>query len=142
VSKKNSHDTIGNRILDLPACSAMPQPTAPPRTPAEVPGIFSGDKSGQCVWLTTLPYSYADCFEIWGPRSSGKFRACSGISLSFTWHVTSGSVSVRYQRSRGTYHFHNRGNTRQLMTAIVQIRVVNPSAPSCYTNVAVFYTLM
>ena len=30
---KNSSDTIGNRPRDLPACSAVPQPTAPPRTP-------------------------------------------------------------------------------------------------------------
>jgi hypothetical protein len=28
---KNSKDTIGNRNPDLPACSAVPQPTAPPR---------------------------------------------------------------------------------------------------------------
>ena len=27
---KNSIDTIGNRTRDLPACSAVPQPTAPP----------------------------------------------------------------------------------------------------------------
>ena len=26
---KNSNDTIGNRNRDLPACSAVPQPTAP-----------------------------------------------------------------------------------------------------------------
>ena len=30
---KNSNDTIGNRTRDLPACSAVPQPTAPSRTP-------------------------------------------------------------------------------------------------------------
>jgi hypothetical protein len=30
---KNSSDTIGNRTRDLPACSTVPQPTAPPRTP-------------------------------------------------------------------------------------------------------------
>jgi hypothetical protein len=30
---KNSSDTIGNRTRDLPACSAVPQPTAPPRAP-------------------------------------------------------------------------------------------------------------
>jgi len=30
---KNSSDTIGNRTRDLPTCSAVPQPTAPPRTP-------------------------------------------------------------------------------------------------------------
>jgi hypothetical protein len=28
---KNTNDTIGNRTRDLPTCSAMPQPTAPPR---------------------------------------------------------------------------------------------------------------
>jgi hypothetical protein len=27
---KNSNDTIGNRTRDLPTCSAVPQPTAPP----------------------------------------------------------------------------------------------------------------
>ena len=27
---KDSNDTIGNRTRDLPACSAVPQPTAPP----------------------------------------------------------------------------------------------------------------
>jgi hypothetical protein len=30
---KNSNDTIENRTRDLPACSAVPQPTAPPRAP-------------------------------------------------------------------------------------------------------------
>ena len=29
---KNSNDTIGNRNRDLPVCSAMPQPTGPPRS--------------------------------------------------------------------------------------------------------------
>jgi hypothetical protein len=28
---KNSSDTIGNRTRDLPVCSAVPQPTVPPR---------------------------------------------------------------------------------------------------------------
>ena len=28
---KNSNDTIGNRTRDLPTCSAVSQPTAPPR---------------------------------------------------------------------------------------------------------------
>jgi len=33
VSMKNSNDTITNRTRDLPACSAVLQPTAPPRAP-------------------------------------------------------------------------------------------------------------
>jgi hypothetical protein len=31
---KNSSDTIGNRTRNSPAFSAVPQPTAPPRTPS------------------------------------------------------------------------------------------------------------
>jgi len=30
---KNSNDTIGNQTRDIPACSAVPGPTAPPRAP-------------------------------------------------------------------------------------------------------------
>ena len=30
---RKDYGTIGNRTRDLPACSAVPQPTAPPRTP-------------------------------------------------------------------------------------------------------------
>jgi hypothetical protein len=33
ISMKNSNDTIGNRTRDLPACRAVPQPTAPRRAP-------------------------------------------------------------------------------------------------------------
>jgi len=36
-----------------------------------VPGIFPGGKSGRCLGLTTLPFSCADCLEIWEPLSSG-----------------------------------------------------------------------
>jgi hypothetical protein len=33
MSVKNPSDSIGNRTRDLPACSAVPQPTTPRRTP-------------------------------------------------------------------------------------------------------------
>ena len=39
VSMKNSNDTIGNRTHDLPACRAVPQPTAPLRAPT-LPVMF------------------------------------------------------------------------------------------------------
>jgi len=43
---KNSIDTMGNRTRDLPACSAVPQPTAPLRAPIHWirVGIFPGIK--------------------------------------------------------------------------------------------------
>jgi len=44
---KNSNDTIGNRTRDLPACSALPQPTAPPRTPSSV--------KKTCIFVTEHP---------------------------------------------------------------------------------------
>jgi len=43
--------------------------------------IFSGGKDGQCVGLTTLPSSCADCLEIWEPQPPGTFRACTGIAM-------------------------------------------------------------
>ena len=33
MSMKNSNDTIGDRTRELPACSAVPHPTASPRIP-------------------------------------------------------------------------------------------------------------
>jgi hypothetical protein len=33
MAMKNSGDAIGNITRDLPACSAVPRPTAPPRDP-------------------------------------------------------------------------------------------------------------
>jgi len=40
MSMKNSSDTIGNRTLGPVACSAVPQPTAPPRAPL-MHGIYN-----------------------------------------------------------------------------------------------------
>jgi hypothetical protein len=34
MSMKNSKDIIGDRTRDLPACGAVPLPTAPPRAPS------------------------------------------------------------------------------------------------------------
>jgi hypothetical protein len=64
---KNSNDTIGNRTRDVPACSAVPQPTAPPRTPAIIRRnpIFS-DELGTCsglifgiIWYTLMLHQMA-----------------------------------------------------------------------------------
>jgi hypothetical protein len=42
-----------------------------------VPGIFTKDKVGRCVGLTTLPPSCTDCHEIWELQPSGTFRVFS-----------------------------------------------------------------
>jgi len=36
-------------------------------------------KGGQCIGLTTLPLSCADCLEIWEPQLPGTSRACPGL---------------------------------------------------------------
>jgi hypothetical protein len=38
---KNSNCPIGNRTHDLPACSAVPQPTAPPCAPNNISNVAS-----------------------------------------------------------------------------------------------------
>ena len=38
---KNSSDTIGNRTLNLPACSTVRQPTAPPRASFDIRQIVN-----------------------------------------------------------------------------------------------------
>jgi hypothetical protein len=49
ISMKNSSDIIGNRNRDLLACIAVPQPTAPHRTPSEPCGCV------KCVeWKTVV----------------------------------------------------------------------------------------
>jgi len=52
---------------------------------------FLGGKGGQCIGLTTLPPSCADCLEIWQFQPLGTLRACPGLEwecftfFSFLW---------------------------------------------------------
>jgi hypothetical protein len=55
MSKKNSNGTIGNRTLDLPVCSAVPQPTAPPRVPIDIttlPSLMPAVLPNKCKQLS------------------------------------------------------------------------------------------
>jgi hypothetical protein len=53
---KNSSDNIRNRTRDLAACSAVPEPTAPPRAPPRVGRLrnITGNKIG--VTGAVLPH--------------------------------------------------------------------------------------
>jgi len=53
---KKSNDTIGNRTRDLPICSAVPQPTAPPRATLCV-GMSWQVKGDIYLQLTALEFS-------------------------------------------------------------------------------------
>ena len=48
---KNSNDTIWNRTRDLPACSAVPQPTALPRAPIKMVPYKNQLGGGDVEWI-------------------------------------------------------------------------------------------
>jgi hypothetical protein len=51
------------------------------------PGVNSASnrkgKCGQCVWLTTLPPSCAECTKVWELQPTATLRACPMTVLSF-----------------------------------------------------------
>ena len=67
---KNSNDTIGNRTRNLPACSAVPQPTAPPSAP------------GRNVLLTNVMNS--KYFSVWKSKNSFN-RKYIGKDIVYCW---------------------------------------------------------
>ena len=81
---KNSNDTTGNRTRDLPTCSAVPQPTVPPRAPDDggddgnmmIHYILhylsnsEGDEKKFALFWNVTPCSLLNmCLEIW--RNAG-----------------------------------------------------------------------
>jgi hypothetical protein len=78
---KNSNDAIGNRTCDLPVYSAVPQPTALPRTRNiyEYQEYFLGGNGVRCVGLTNLSPSSANCLEIWETQPPGNLWAFPGL---------------------------------------------------------------
>jgi hypothetical protein len=51
MSMKNCNETIGNQTRDLPACSAVPQTTAPPYIPCNLCGLY---KCTNVSWKSTV----------------------------------------------------------------------------------------
>jgi hypothetical protein len=85
---KNSNNTIGNETRDLPACNAVPQPTAPPgaHNRNKYQEYFLGVKAaGAQGWQ---PY-HLHVPIVLKPASlnllepSGPVQACNGIALPF-----------------------------------------------------------
>jgi hypothetical protein len=52
---KNPNDPIGNRTCDLPACTAVPEPSAPPRTALVVFGHIASVPAVP-EWVTHVKY--------------------------------------------------------------------------------------
>jgi hypothetical protein len=66
MSMRDSSDTIGNRTIDLPACSAVPQPTASPHAPAPCERILN--------IFTRMQSKGNDCPIVKNPSSDLAFR--------------------------------------------------------------------
>jgi hypothetical protein len=83
---KNSSGTIGNRTRDLPGCSAVPQPTAPPGTPTTYCHQQYSFDSYETARLHTVhtndtPVSYRKDECRYAPLSASK-AILSGIGCS------------------------------------------------------------
>jgi hypothetical protein len=86
---KNSNDTIGNRTRDLPACSAVPQPTAPPRAPRlqadvqEIVVLFLAAVRGLFLFQNVRPFLEPISLQFNGSVSLGAGRSgCQAEHLS------------------------------------------------------------
>jgi hypothetical protein len=56
---------------------------------------FFGSKGSQCIGLTTLPPSCADCLEIWESQPPGTLRACPGNRNIFTFYVIGLNLKIK-----------------------------------------------
>jgi len=63
MSLNNSSDAIGNRTRNLPTCSAVPQPTAPPRS------------ATQCNTLVLITYEYRVKQSLYRPGQAQRVEA-------------------------------------------------------------------
>jgi hypothetical protein len=73
---KNSNDTIGNRTRDRLACSAVPQPTAPPRAPLKIVFFLNvATMKAYGAVEVQLRYFFALLLDggEWSPSLSGRF---------------------------------------------------------------------
>jgi hypothetical protein len=99
MSKKYSYDTIGNRTRDLPVCSAVPQPTAPPPAPT----LFA--QRTKCIARSRQPLFLPVSFKARVHKSFSekntydfvKFDVLTAVNTKLTifWNVTSTSLFDR-----------------------------------------------
>jgi hypothetical protein len=89
--RKSSNDTIGNRTRGPPACSAVPQPTATPRTPSETSGNGTSFPPSTSIFPrqyhpTIAPHSSSSAYHSYNKDKRAKL--CGGKTRVFflQWH--------------------------------------------------------
>jgi hypothetical protein len=89
-SLKNSSDSIGKRIRDLPICSPVPQPTAPRRTPP------------QCVESQSVQHN---------PHSDLSWSIYGAVNVSFYRSSTIGWLRINWEVFARKWSLSNQGTT-------------------------------
>jgi hypothetical protein len=87
MSMKNSSDTIGNRTRGLPACSAVHQPTTPPRAPVVLLRTNGASKA------ITMRQTLLSFLEIWQRTKKFSVTWCYGLVTMKTVNSANGSVT-------------------------------------------------
>ena len=101
MSIRNSSDTIGNRARYLPACSAVPQPVALPRTPTKA-CVCMYVLHGREILVCLLPSVAFILWNITFVSSSDVFlpTRCRCRSYCYTWsHSATETHSVVFYTS-------------------------------------------
>jgi len=96
---ENSNDTIGNRTRELPTCSAVPQPTAPPRAPTEKK---YEEKIMTHMWFRGMREYRNRCGNV---QTVGKFMATPATSRVFLKGFGSRSL-FKVLKPTGYYTYH------------------------------------
>jgi len=116
---KNCNDTNGNRTRDLPACNSVPQPTSPPRTPANI--NRNNKKNKQVVAETAIAVA--------GNTSESKYHgkiyeSKLWCAITSTPHVRRHTATTELQRyfTTGTWFY-----LRTLITLPSAFRVIASS---------------
>ena len=91
MSMKNFIDTIGNRTHDLPACSAVPQPTAPSRAPFIICN-YRYFKSRVRYRIVDILYRLVAI----QPRNNGIFHVSAGHPAPFLLSTVDHFVRVKW----------------------------------------------
>ena len=94
---KNSNDKIGNRTRDLPNCSAVPQPTAPPHAP-ESRGASVNFKN-----TVLLLYKYSSCQIFAASSLKRRISTCRSKGCRMTSNLCTQCWNSEWHRSTGTY---------------------------------------
>ena len=141
MSKKNSSDTIGNRTRDLPVCGAVPQPTAPPRTPDVAMDVINFRIWHRIDWQMCIKFSGENPIKFY-PENGGQMDPPKHwyiSALTSRLHTPEGTsqdkmtvcLSVTHDNWQSICTSLGESQPSRLHSRPRQISVNYPSVPAC-----------